>query len=788
MRRLSVSVFPSIFYALGIIAGTTTVTVAQNANDVMRLFGGIMQGAITQTTQAEWRKLSQNELSCVDQTLRRRGSNLQTAIQQGVSPSDPRIADVRASCRSSTAQDSSSDNSLYYVANTRPPDAYLSLRTNPTSSSGQRITTMPNGTALRVLRRQDDGWWNVKIVSSGQEGWALSRMGNRTFIECCTTTASVQAPNQSPVLSENQSLQTQQLLWDLNGSTLYLVAQGKSRKFIYKQPRPAIADLGVKPETLFFEGEVVGEQYQGTAYFNNRCGRSPVRVGGQILDNYRRVELRGQAPQFDANCRKTGFVESTLALQLIEPNVATSSGAPQAIGSSDQSTNNSTQTPMDAEAAKRAADEAENVKRVAAEKGKLRIAEAEAAKRAAEEKERIRVAEIQKAQEVSLTDCDEYAASDLDNQRKGKGIPFNKVDPKLAILACTEAVQKYPITTRFQYQLGRAYASNKDYTKALDHYRKASDGGYVIAWAALGFMYENGQGVAKDVAQAVAWYRKAADQGTAYGQASLGVMYQNGRGVPQDDAQAVAWFRKAADQGNALGQANLGFMYQNGRGVPKDNAQAVVWYRKAADQGNAFAKSVLAGIEYAKTSGTNWKLTRKKDEMADKLDVKVMSLQKNENGAQAEVEGFCEKNEVIFSALIVDPKGEPTLMFPGRTLLANGELDGEGVPTRYRVNDDNPYDALVPALGYKNKFQLAIFTKPANTAKQSLTGDPKVDQFLGMLSVMPRAVMRIGGSNIFPNLDSTWRVMVEIKTSLGPIVVKIPMRDSSIQEMVEACR
>jgi len=181
-------------------------------------------------------------------------------------------------------------------------------------------------------------------------------------------------------------------------------------------------------------------------------------------------------------------------------------------------------------------------------------------------------------------------------------------------------------------------------------------------------------------------------------------MYLRGEGVIKDDGQAVFWFRKAADQENASARVSLGFMYQNGRGVPKDDGQAIAWYEKAAEQGNAFAKSALKGFEYAKTSGTNWKLTRKKDEMTDSLDVRVMSIQKNENGAQAEVEGFCEKNEVNFSALVVDPKGEPTLVFPGRTALANGELQGEGVPTRYRVNDDGPYDAVVPTLGYKNKF------------------------------------------------------------------------------------
>lgn len=95
------------------------------------------------------------------------------------------------------AQGSSPDSSLYYVANTTPPDAFLSLRTHPSASQGLRIMTMPNGTPLQVLERRPDGWWRVKVASSGQEGWALSRSTNRIWIECCIT-ASVPAAAPEP--------------------------------------------------------------------------------------------------------------------------------------------------------------------------------------------------------------------------------------------------------------------------------------------------------------------------------------------------------------------------------------------------------------------------------------------------------------------------------------------------------------------------------------------------------------------------------------------------------------
>lgn len=85
------------------------------------------------------------------------------------------------------SSNSSPGASLSYVANTEPPDAYLSLRTDPASSRGQRLMAMPNGTLLEVLKRQPDGWWYVRVVPRGETGWALSSGRDRQWIECCKT-------------------------------------------------------------------------------------------------------------------------------------------------------------------------------------------------------------------------------------------------------------------------------------------------------------------------------------------------------------------------------------------------------------------------------------------------------------------------------------------------------------------------------------------------------------------------------------------------------------------------
>jgi hypothetical protein len=64
-----------------------------------------------------------------------------------------------------SGQGGSPGNSYYYVANTPPPDAFLDLRTHP-SSEGLRIMTMPNGTLLEALERRTE----VVVCPSGPLG------------------------------------------------------------------------------------------------------------------------------------------------------------------------------------------------------------------------------------------------------------------------------------------------------------------------------------------------------------------------------------------------------------------------------------------------------------------------------------------------------------------------------------------------------------------------------------------------------------------------------------------
>lgn len=132
----------------------------------------------------------------------------------------------------------------------------------------------------------------------------------------------------------------------------------------------------------------------------------------------------------------------------------------------------------------------------------------------------------------------------------------------------------------------------------LEDAKKAADrGDYAVEWkllprlayqgdanaqAALGTLYDKGEGVRQNRTKALAWYRKAADQGNVIAQNNLGAMYASAEGVPPDYAQAITWLRKAADQGDAIAQDNLGLMYANGNGLPQDLAQAYAWFNLSA--------------------------------------------------------------------------------------------------------------------------------------------------------------------------------------------------------------
>lgn len=235
-----------------------------------------------------------------------------------------------------------------------------------------------------------------------------------------------------------------------------------------------------------------------------------------------------------------------------------------------------------------------------------------------------------RAQSADLVLCDRIAAepSDPDKPADVKGVAeIAPGDVATAIKFCRTAAAS---SRRAMYELGRAYAANRQTAEAVAAWRKAADKGSTAAMVELGVAYATGAGVAKDDAeahkllehaaqggnprgvsnlaalgggtpsnpvQARTLLAKAAEANSAEAQYQLGLMCADGIGGPKDDVAARALFEKAAAQGHAGAMAQMGAFAQAGRGGPQDSAAAKAYYEKAAALGNEDAKAALKRLE-----------------------------------------------------------------------------------------------------------------------------------------------------------------------------------------------
>ncbi|WP_076860265.1 tetratricopeptide repeat protein [Bradyrhizobium mercantei] len=229
------------------------------------------------------------------------------------------------------------------------------------------------------------------------------------------------------------------------------------------------------------------------------------------------------------------------------------------------------------------------------------------------------------AQSADLVLCDRLAAdpTDPDKPADVKGVSeIASADVATAIKYCAVAARS---SRRAMYELGRAYAANRQTGEAASAWRKAADKGSTSAMVELGVLYGNGTGVAKDEAQARKLFERAAQAGNARGvsnlaalggsaaadpararellaksaetnaeaQYQLGMMLAEGKGGAQDDAGARALFEKAAAQNHAGALERMGAFSQAGRGGPKDSDAAKAYYERAAALGDEDAKKAL---------------------------------------------------------------------------------------------------------------------------------------------------------------------------------------------------
>lgn len=125
-------------------------------------------------------------------------------------------------------------------------------------------------------------------------------------------------PPPPPVMPDPQSLGgTAVSLWDHNGSTMVLKADGAARVFAYETPRASLRRAGVREGTVLFDGRRVGSRYEGTArVFSATCGTLTFPVAGEVGPDERTVTVTGEITTRGPDCSAIGTRTETLVFTL----------------------------------------------------------------------------------------------------------------------------------------------------------------------------------------------------------------------------------------------------------------------------------------------------------------------------------------------------------------------------------------------------------------------------------------------------------------------------------------
>jgi peptidoglycan hydrolase-like protein with peptidoglycan-binding domain len=168
----------------------------------------------------------------------------------------------------------------------------------------------------------------------------------------------------------------------------------------------------------------------------------------------------------------------------------------------------------------------------------------------------------------------------------------------------------------------------------------------------------------------------------------------------------------------------------------------------AREWGRRLDEARTKGPQYAAQVGLKWSLSEKQNPMTDDNDYTVTSIQPNGMGAQALIEGTCQRGgPAVFLATLTET-GDQTVPL-GLPTFQNGVITGEK-----RVNDERVFPTAFHNDMFKNRIVVTTLS-----------------------SVDPAE-----------SIDTTWRVLAQVQTSRGPVVIKIPLFDSNIQKLLIACK
>lgn len=146
-----------------------------------------------------------------------------------------------------------------------------------------------------------------------------------------------------------------------------------------------------------------------------------------------------------------------------------------------------------------------------------------------------------------------------------------------------------------RYRLGKQAYDTQDFQTALEYLMPLAEEGHTLAQYYVAQIHHFGfGGVEKNDTVAVQWYRRAAQGGLVVAMFKLGNMYLDGDGVERDPTQAAAFYRAAGARGHAESLVMIARFYEEGLVYDKDEGEARVWYRRAIEHGSQEAMLRLA--------------------------------------------------------------------------------------------------------------------------------------------------------------------------------------------------
>ncbi len=154
------------------------------------------------------------------------------------------------------------------------------------------------------------------------------------------------------------------------------------------------------------------------------------------------------------------------------------------------------------------------------------------------------------------------------------------------------------------------------------------------------------------------------------------------------------------------------------------------------------------GPQYAAQVALKWSLSEKPNPTTDDSDYTVTSVQPNGRGAQASIEGTCRKGgRAVFLATLNETDDQKAPL--GLPTFQNGAIVGEK-----RINDEPVVPTAFRIDMFKNRMVVATLS----------SFDPA------------------------ESIETAWRVLAQVETSRGSILVTIPLFDSNIQKLLVACK